>query len=1020
MRVETILDTFETMSAVASTLVMATKSSWPFVTLPNFDQWTNLDGTGATSISVSVVVEQYQRMDWANYSQSHASLWMDTDDSFTPFVWKNSSNGTRVMDRMAGVAAVSWQTTPADPYKVNYNNLNEPIFTEAFARMQALERPVFSSVLEKGTPSSLLLLQPIVLTANRRNKLVGYFQAECLWETYFRGILPEGTKGIHLVLDNTCGETITWELDGPHVIFLGNLDYHEAAFDDMVIEEAFDSQQQPGSECVYMLRIYPSHVYQQAVRANQQAQTFSITIGILVVLLSAIGFLVYDCIARGRQDKLVSSAKRSLAIVHSLFPATVRDRLLHKDFASRNNPGYPTLSSVAQSYTGSMGQAAASARRWTKPIADLFPATTVMFADIEGFTAWSSVREPSQVFTLLETIYDALDQIAKKRGVFKVETIGDCYVAVVGLPTPRSDHAVVMANFARKCVDKVANVVAELEILLGPGTGDLGMRFGLHSGPVMAGVLRGEKSRFQLFGDTMNTTARIEATGAKNKIHLSQETANLLIEADKADWVKPRETMVTAKGKGKLQTYWLDFDSIPSQIRLSKPRSQPNLSQVLRSAALGGEFGLSGQAATRDKMERLIDYNTQVLMQFLKKMTAMRGVRSDRKSRAVSFTPPTRVSSGTVLDEVKEVIALPSHPAKYQTDPDMVELSMEVKRQLRDFVATVASMYQDNPFHSFDHASHVTMSVTKLLSRVVTPDMIDYTDMKYKTKAVSSKLHEYTFGITSDPLTQFALAFSALIHDLDHQGVPNSQLVKEGAEIAEMYRNQSVAEQNSVDLAWELLMEPTYVNLRQCIYTSQAELDRFRQLVVNAVMATDIIDKDLGALRRRRWDKVFGPDDEEEESNDQDSPNRKATIVIEHLIQASDVAHTMQHWHVYLKWNKLLFEEMYLAHKTGRSDNEPSETWYQGELGFFDHYIIPLAKKLKECGVFGVSSDEYLEYAVANRKEWELKGRDVVQDYLADFFAKSASAEAAAASATRKLSSGESRRLSFNISFDGS
>ncbi len=63
----------------------------------------------------------------------------------------------------------------------------------------------------------------------------------------------------------------------------------------------------------------------------------------------------------------------------------------------------------------------------TNPIADLFPNTTVMFADIAGFTAWSSVREPSQVFTLLETVYRAFDLIAKRRRVFKVETIGDCY-----------------------------------------------------------------------------------------------------------------------------------------------------------------------------------------------------------------------------------------------------------------------------------------------------------------------------------------------------------------------------------------------------------------------------------------------------------------------------------------------------------------------------------------------------------------------------------------------------------------
>src|SRR3569832_3009032 len=126
------------------------------------------------------------------------------------------------------------------------------------------------------------------------------------------------------------------------------------------------------------------------------------------------------------------------------------------------------------------------------------PETTVMFADIAGFTAWSSIREPTQVFTLLEALYGACDSIARKRGVFKVETIGDSYVAVCGLPLPRKDHAVVMARFARDCRNKMNELTRQLEKTLGPDTGDLRLRFGLNSGPVTAGVLRGEKSRFQV------------------------------------------------------------------------------------------------------------------------------------------------------------------------------------------------------------------------------------------------------------------------------------------------------------------------------------------------------------------------------------------------------------------------------------------------------------------------------------------------------------------------------------------
>jgi 3'5'-cyclic nucleotide phosphodiesterase len=186
--------------------------------------------------------------------------------------------------------------------------------------------------------------------------------------------------------------------------------------------------------------------------------------------------------------------------------------------------------------------------------------------------------------------------------------------------------------------------------------------------------------------------------------------------------------------------------------------------------------------------------------------------------------------------------------------------------------------------------------------------------------------------------------------------------VRERDTTAQRYKNQSVAEQNSVDIAWSLFMEDSFVNFRKVLCPTQNDRKHFRQLIVNSVMATDIIDTELKELRNNRWDIAFQATISNESTHDQ--TNRKATIIIEHLIQASDVSHTMQHWHVYCKWNEMLFHEMYHAFKDGRSDKDPSEFWYKGEIGFFDFYIIPLAKKLKDCGVFGVSSDEYLNYAV--------------------------------------------------------
>lgn len=170
--------------------------------------------------------------------------------------------------------------------------------------------------------------------------------------------------------------------------------------------------------------------------------------------------------------------------------------------------------------------------------------------------------------------------------------------------------------------------------------------------------------------------------------------------------------------------------------------------------------------------------------------------------------------------------------------------------------------------------------------------------------------------------------------------------------MASFFENKSIAEQHSLTLSWELLMRPDFDALRTSIAGSSNELKRFRQILVNVVLATDIMDKELNQLRNERWQKAFSV------RNGNSEKQQRATIFIEHIIQASDVSHTMQHWHIYQKWNMSLFLEMSEAFVNGRMNVDPASFWYEGELKFFDNYVIPLALKLKECDVFGVSSDE--------------------------------------------------------------
>ncbi|KAL3805981.1 hypothetical protein ACHAW5_006588 [Stephanodiscus triporus] len=238
-----------------------------------------------------------------------------------------------------------------------------------------------------------------------------------------------------------------------------------------------------------------------------------------------------------------------------------------------------------------------------EPIAELFHNTSIMFSDIVGFTKWSSERSPNEVFKLLEQIFWEFDDIAARLNIFKLGTIGDCYIAVTGIPEPVQDHAVLLTQFTFEARDKVREVCARLESE-GLDTAKLDMRFGIHSGDTTAGILRGTKSRFELFGDTINTASRMESTGLPGKIQVSEETAKLIQRDSKSQWLTKRDTMITAKGKGELQTYWAE----PSRSVSFSDGALADGNFSYRRPSLQGFFALrhlseSGESKDKDNAE---------------------------------------------------------------------------------------------------------------------------------------------------------------------------------------------------------------------------------------------------------------------------------------------------------------------------------------------------------------------------------------------------------------------------------
>ena len=489
----------------------------------------------------------------------------------------------------------------------------------------------------------------------------------------------------------------------------------------------------------------------------------------------------------------------------------------------------------------------------------------------------------------------------------------------------------------------------------------------------------------------------METTSSRSRIQVSISTADELKKLGKARWLTPRDGTVSVKGKGEMQTYWLETKE--ESLKRAKLAKYKNSSKSSRKKGMNASIiGANGDPlpemapvqedqTERDdddeiweeddmsddenntkhrnmtKTQRLVEWNVEVLSYLLQQILVARQVDNTtaktsqkRKSKRITskkdLSELTKAendmrggngmkevggSKATVLDEFKERITLPTVSdeellQRKQYESSSITLGPAVTAQLRDLITNIAEMYRPNHFHNFNHAAHVTASVRKLLTRIVNassssatnPELRDTSGNSYgivssmlrgRTQNETLNTHRFatnafplipipsnlftalSFQIlqTSDPLTQFAVVFSAVIHDADHPGVPNAQLVKENTRTAQIYKQKSIAEQNSVDLVWELLMSPDYDDLRACIYSNTEELKRFRQLVVNTVMATDIVDKELQALRKSRWEKAFATtssvmatagENSNNSASDKLDMNRKATIVIEHLIQA--------------------------------------------------------------------------------------------------------------------------------------
>lgn len=417
------------------------REEWPFVTMPFFE----IHGADAREaanlelISFCPLVNGEKRSEWESYSvlnqwwlsgeqeviytaQEQQMVVANMPKTIPEFIFDLQNGKPAAVQVKEGPCAPRWKTSPPpDPIYINFDVLSDQDSERLMERMvdsRSMETSGFVTeehVIQEMIPLNLthltphsFLYYPVFDSFEGTSEVVGFIEAALDWGDLLDGFLPEGDTGLYYVLSSSCGDTYTYQLDDGEIKFLGLGDQHDNFYSHMVEELVLidESMETHVGHCACTLLVYPSGELRSKFHSNVPAIFACVMAEVFFVM--AFFFFSYDKCVQARNKKVEKQAIKTNAIVASFFPKNIRDRSLDESGKGNENSGGHLGGFMSRNAASSSGEME------DKPIADLFPHCTVLYADIVG---------TSMKFGLLRR---------SKRGLTSVPFLCIRYVLVLG------------------------------------------------------------------------------------------------------------------------------------------------------------------------------------------------------------------------------------------------------------------------------------------------------------------------------------------------------------------------------------------------------------------------------------------------------------------------------------------------------------------------------------------------------------------------------------------------------------